>query len=113
MVIDNSFKYFGNCRDNRYCTIIVNVTSFATYLNRGVNLADFQSSGNIPLAKELLNVVEMIWGAIKSAQSIISWLYIPSGPALSDLLRFLKRDNTWLLSVGMNLESFFLKAGDI
>ena len=89
------------------------VTSFATYLNRGVNLADFQSSGNIPLAKELLNVVEIMWGAIKSAQSIISWLYIPSGPAPSDLLRFLKRDNTWLLSVGMNLESFFLKAGDI
>ena len=59
-VLDNSFKHFGNCRDNRYYTIIVYVTSFATYLNRGVNLADFQSSGNIPLAKELLNEVEII-----------------------------------------------------
>ena len=33
----------------------------------------------------LLNVIEIIRGAIKSAQSIISWLDIPSGPAPLDL----------------------------
>ena len=52
-----------------------------------------------------------MWGAIlNKAQSIISWLDISSGP---DLFSFLKRDNTWLLSLGMNLESFTLKARDI
>ena len=105
-MIDNSFKYFANDRDNWYCTIIVCAASFAAYLNTEVTLADFKLSGNIPLAyKELL-----MWGAIlNKAQSIISWLDISSGP---DLFSFLKRDNTWLLSLGMNLESFTLKARD-
>ena len=85
MIIDNSFKYFANYRDNWYWTIILsNVASFAAYLNRGVTFADFQSSRNIPLAKELLNVIEIIWGAIKS----ISWLDIPSGLAPLDLSGF-------------------------
>ena len=60
-----------------------------------LKLADFQPSGNIPLAKELLNIIE-IWGAIKSAQSVISRVDIPSRPAP------LKRDNTRLLSVETN-----------
>ena len=64
-MIDNSFKYFANYRDNWYCTIIVYAASFAAYLNTEVTLADFQLSGNIPLAyKELSNVIEIIWGAI-------------------------------------------------
>ena len=44
VMIDNSFKYFANYRDNWYCTMIVYAASFATYLNREVTLADFQSS---------------------------------------------------------------------
>ena len=47
-MIDNSFKYFANDRDNWYCTIIVYAASFAAYLNTEVTLADFQLSGNIP-----------------------------------------------------------------
>ena len=110
-MIDNSFKYFANDRDNWYCTIIVYAAPFAAYLNTEVTLADFQLSGNIPLAyKELLNVIEIMWGAIlNKAQSVMSWLDISSGP---DLFSFLKRDNTWLLSLGMNLESFTLKTRD-
>ena len=64
-MLHNFFKYFANYRDNRYCTIIVYAASFAAYFNTEVTLADFQLSGNIPLAyKELLNVIEIIWGAI-------------------------------------------------
>ena len=81
MIIGNSFKYFiANYRDNWYWTIIFYVASFAAYLNRGVTLVDFQSSGNIPkIAKDALNII-IEWSAIKSAQSIISWLDISSGP---------------------------------
>ena len=80
-MIDNSLKYFANDRDNWYCTIIVYAAPFAAYLNTEVTLADFQLSGNIPLAyKELLNVIEIMWGAIlNKAQSIISWLDRPAG----------------------------------
>ena len=67
VMIDNSFKYFTNYRDNWYCMIIVYVASFATYLNRGwSNLCGLRIVlRNIPLAKELLNVIEIIWGAIE------------------------------------------------
>ena len=57
-MIDNSFKYFANNGDNLSWTIIVYIASFPC-LNGGVTLVDFQSSGNIPLAKELLNITEI------------------------------------------------------
>ena len=68
------------------------ISLLSPFLNRGVTLADFQSSGNIPLAKELLNIIE-IGVAIKSTQARISRLDIPSRPAPLDLdlFSFLKR----------------------
>ena len=110
--MDNSFKYFANYGHNWNWTTIVYISSFPC-LNGGVTLADFQSSGNIPLAKELLNVIE-IWGAIKSAQSRISPLDIPSEPALlAWLFRFVqffkKRQNlvaNWNLSLRPEIYSW-------
>ena len=49
-MIDDSFKYFANYRDNSYCMIIVYVASFATYLNKEVTFADFQSSGKYTIS---------------------------------------------------------------
>ena len=73
-------------------------------LNRGATLADFQSAGK-PLAKELLNVIE-IWGAIKSVQSRISRLDIPSIPAPLDLFSFLKKRQNLIAISEDELESF-------
>ena len=80
-------------------------------LNRGATLADFQSAGK-PLAKELLNVIE-IWGAIKSAQSRISRLDIPSRPAPLDLFSFLKKRQNLIAISGDELESFTKARGII
>ena len=62
----------------------------------------------------LLNVIEIIQGAIKSAQSIRSWLDIPSGPAPLDLLGFSKKTTPdyyrwgWIESLQRRATKFIL-----
>ena len=62
-------------------------------LNKGVTLAHFQSSGNMPVVKEQLKILQ-IEMQIKSAHSRISPADILSRPVTFDLLSSFNSENT-------------------
>ena len=62
-------------------------------LNKGVTLAHFQSSGNMPVVKEQLKILQ-IEMQIKSAHSRISPADILSRPVTFDLLSLFNSENT-------------------
>ena len=84
----------------------MSISLLSPCLNRGEALEDFQSSGNIPLAKELLNIIEIL-GTIKSANQTV-----PLRPAPLDLFSFFKKRQNLIAISGDELESF-AKARDI
>ena len=63
------------------------------YLNKGVTLAHFQSSGNIPVVKEQLKILQ-IEMQIKSAHLRISLADILSRPVAFDFLSLFNSENT-------------------
>ena len=62
-------------------------------LSKGVTLAHFQSSGNMPVLKEQLKILQ-IEMQIKSAHSQISPADILSRPVTFDLLSLFNSENT-------------------
>ena len=62
-------------------------------LNKGVTLAHFQSSGNTPVVKEQLKILQ-IEMQIKLAHSRISLADILSRPLAFDLLSLFNSENT-------------------
>ena len=62
-------------------------------LNKGVTLAHFQSSGNMPVVKEQLKILQ-IEMQIKLAHSQISLAHIFLRPLAFDLLRLFNSENT-------------------